>query len=125
MVTLQQDIEVKTTVIEHWWRDTRREHRLSLRLLREKPEHLARLTRLDVIITKIDNSHLNTLREYFPNTVREYRSFLLSAERNFIECLRAIRAKNLTEATRYYNNAHDDLSLLQYMFMEQGIKTYI
>jgi len=125
MVTLQQDIEVKTTVIEHWWRYTRREHRLSLRLLREKPENLAQLAYLEIIITKIDSSYMNTLRDRFPNTVREFRSFHLSAERNFIECLRAIRAGNMAEARKYYNTAHDDLSLLQYLFMEQNIKSYI
>lgn len=127
MVTVQQDIEfqVKTTVIQHWWRYTHRSHRLTLRLLREKPENLAHLNSLAIIVRSIDKTHTETLRDRYPNTVRELRSFLLSAERNFIECLRAIQVADMTQAEKYYNNAKNDLSLLQYIFMEKGIESHI
>ena len=125
MVTLQQDMQIQSTIIEHWWRHTRRENRLCIRLLREKPEHLAQLARLQIIINKIDNSYIRTMRAHYPEAVYEFRSFFLSVERNFIECLRAIHVDDMAEAEKYYHSAHDDLSLLQYLFMEQGVESNI
>lgn len=127
MVTVQQDVQgqVQSTVIQHWWRYTHREHRLTLRLLREKPENLAHLNSLPIILRSIDKKHTETLRSRYPNAVRELRSFMLSAERNFIECLQSIHNEDMTEAERHYNNAKNDLSLMQYIFMELGIESHI
>lgn len=125
MVTLQQDTQVTSTVIDHWWQYIRHDHRLFLRLMNEKPEHLEKLPYMNIIITHIERNRTTLLQMSYPNTAKTVREHLLSAERYFLGCLRALQKGNLEDAELYHNMAHADLSMLQYIFMESGVKSHI
>lgn len=125
MVTTTNEIIVANTVIDHWWQNTRRDHRLHLRLMQEKPENLQKMPYIELVIKSLDRTRTKTLRQSYPKTVREVRSYLVSSQRNFIECLNALQQNNLIEATIHYERAWNDLTLLQYIFMEHGVQSYI
>ncbi|MEL6404864.1 MAG: hypothetical protein AAFV98_17115 [Chloroflexota bacterium] len=125
MVTLSPTTQVENTVIHHWWRFTRRQHRMFFRLLQEKPEVLAQLPYLKRVIVTIQAERLQLLRSSFPSSAKETRGYLLSAEHYFLACLEAVQKGNLAEANMHYEKAHSEVSLLLYVFMERGIESYI
>jgi|GEM_PF-6950951 len=125
MVTLQSEIQITSTVLDHWWDSIRRDHRLFLRMMDENPEQLEGLPYLEIVITHIDRNRIKLLRMSFPRITKDARAHLLSAERYFLGCLRALRSGNRAEADMFYNMAQADLSMLQYIFMESGVKSYI
>ena len=125
MVTFSPATQVENTVIHHWWRMTRRQHRMFFRLLQEKPEVLARLPYLKRVIVTIQAERLQLLRDSFPSSAKETRSYLLSAEHHFLACLEAVQKGKLIEANIHYENAQADISLLLYIFMERGLESYV
>lgn len=121
----EQTIQLDSTVIDHWWRCMRGEHRLFLRLYHESVENLMKLPYLKAIIQKIKATRIYSLISEYPICVDEIRTYLFSAQRYFIGCLQAILTNNLQEAQVLYNLVHAEMSMLQYNFMKLGIKTYI
>ncbi len=125
MTTLRLEANVRHTVMLHWWQYTRREHRLCLRIMAEKPVHLLNLAYLDILIKHIDTTRMLALKADYPKSVKEVRSYLLSSEHEFLCCLKALKQNNLPEAQLRYHRAHDDLSLLRYILMENGIQSHL
>lgn len=126
MVTvLQTSAHLQTNEIDHWWRCIRSENRLFFRLMNEQLENLARLPYLKAIIKKLNSIQAMMLMFDYPDQVEEIRLYLLSALRYFIGCLQALITKNMCEAEMLYNLVHADVSMLQYIFMTHGIKSYI
>jgi len=116
---------MSSTVVHHWWRFVISQHRLFFRMMRETPNSLSGLPYLDLVIKKIEKEHTAMMRMSYPAVVKEYREHLLSSERHFLSYLRAVKAGYLPQAEVYYNMAAADLSMLQFLFMENGIESYI
>lgn len=125
MVTLQNEFQITSTVLDRWWQSIRRDQRLFLRLMDETPEQLDGLPYLGIIITHIERNRIHLLQMEFPRIVKDARAHLLSSERYFVACLQALQKDNRREADMFYNLAQADLSMLQYIFMENGVKSYI
>ncbi len=126
MVTLaQQPTQISSTALIHWWRYMLGEHRLFFRLVNESLENLSRLPYLKAIIKKLNSIQAITIAFEYPPQAEEIRLHLLSALRYFIGCLQALLTANRCEAEMLYNLVHADLSMLQYIFMTQGIKSYV
>lgn len=125
MVMLSPAIQVENTVIQHWWRSTRRQHRMFFRMLDEKPAHLAQLPYLKRVITVIESERLQLMKASFPSSAKEARTYLLSAERYFLACLQAVEKNQMIEANILHEKALSEVSLLLYLFMERRIEDYL
>lgn len=125
MVRVRTEVKVTHTVMLHWWQYARREHRLCLRIMAEKPSNLINLAYLEMLIKHIEAKRLRALKTDYPLAVKEVRSYLLSSEHEFLCCLEALQDNNIVEAEIHYNRSHNDLSLLRYILMENGIQSYL
>ncbi|MGJ3239276.1 MAG: hypothetical protein ACFE0Q_11265 [Anaerolineae bacterium] len=114
-------IDNQRDTLELWWQQVRREHRLFLRMVHEEPGHLQGLAYLGAIQRKVQHTHTQTLRASYPEVAKEARSYLLSAERAFMVSLDAMAAGNMAQAYFHQHKALNELSLLQYIFMENSI----
>lgn len=124
MIT-QQPMTISPIILESWWLTTVRENRLFIRLISEDVQHLAQLSYLQIIGEKINESRIDMIEADYPHYVEDIRLHLLSAQRYFIECLQALMIKDPIEAQMLHNLAHAEISMLQYIFMTHGIKSYI
>ena len=125
MITQQNTTAIQSTVIKHWWRRTVHDNRLFIRLVSEDIQQLDQLPYLLAIAEKVNEGRVDIITDDYPYTVEAIRLHLLSAQRYFIECLQALLIKDPIEAQMLHNLAHAEISMLQYIFMTHGIKSYI
>lgn len=125
MATIRSIRNTQNVIIHGWWRNIRRNHRLFFRLMIEQPEHLALLGNLEAIIHHIERERNRLIFDHHPRCADVINSHLLAAERHFVATLRALQAADMSEAASYYDRTHAEMALLEYLFMERGLDTYL
>jgi hypothetical protein len=111
----------KPFIVEFWWKQVQRYHRLFFRLIDEQPETFAYIPNLEICISTLEHNYLFLIRNSYPAEAELIRQHLFSATRHLTTSLRHLRQDQKLESAYFLNLASSDMALLRYELLSLGI----